>query len=211
MHLYLLCTHVPDLTQGYRVPKAGTSLFMLCSPRSVLHIALLRGPLVPAEGPGAARRGATAAVGPGAVHRGARGGSRLHRLGPPPPPPWGTGPSAVGPAGGGRGRYIGLTALNIGSLCHEYRISMPRISDLCALNIGSTCLEYRISMPRISDLCLICASERQYSTHVFAEKSQAQQKMKSLFRKCLLNVKTDPDPIQYTKSGKCTIKTKNRN
>ena len=63
-----------------------------------------------------------------------------------------------------------LCALNIGSICLEYRISMPGISDiyqisalnigyLClehrdiyALNIGYLCLEHRISMLRISDI-----------------------------------------------------------
>jgi len=37
------------------------------------------------------------------------------------------------------------------ALCLEYRISMPRISDLYAWSIGYLCLEYPISMPRISD------------------------------------------------------------
>ena len=66
-------------------------------------------------------------------------------LGPPaegpPPPSWGPGPPAEGPRapaqpwataaaaagepGGGISKCIGLYALNIGSLCLEYRISMP--------------------------------------------------------------------------------------
>ena len=65
---------------------------------------------------------------------------RPRGLGGAPAPPWATAAAAaVGPGG----EVGGLYALNIGSLCLEYRIS--------ALNIGSLCLEYPISMPRISD------------------------------------------------------------
>ena len=50
----------------------------------------------PAEGPGAARRWATAPVGSGAVRRGAAGGAGA------PAPPWATALPPRGPGGGGR-------------------------------------------------------------------------------------------------------------
>ena len=78
-----------------------------------------------------------------------RGLGRPHRLGPPPPPAW-------GPGGEEKmlSKYIGPYASNIACLRLEYRISMPRISDLHASNIGSVCLEYRISASNIGPLCL---------------------------------------------------------
>ena len=87
------------------------------------------------DSPGAARRGARAAL------RGAA--------------------AAVGPGGGGYQNVLvsmpwisDLSASNIGSLYLEYRICMSRISDLYASNIESLCLEYRISALNIGSLCL---------------------------------------------------------
>ena len=39
-----------------------------------------------------------------------------------------------------------MYALNVGSLCLEYRTSVPRISDLYSLNLGSL-LAYCLGMP----------------------------------------------------------------
>ena len=118
LHVLYLCTFLPTYLPTF-------SLYQLF-PCEIL------GP--PTEGPGAARRGATAAaVGPGAARRRAwgalhreghrrrrgargrppRGLGRPHRLGPPPPPP---------SRGGGEGSFY---ALNIGALRLEYQISLP--------------------------------------------------------------------------------------
>ena len=89
-------------------------------------------------------------MGPATVCRGARGEvwGRQYRLGPPPPHPWGPGPSAVGP--GGRGGDVlasmpwvsDLYAPTFGPLFLGYRISMPRIWSFYASNIECLCLEY---------------------------------------------------------------------
>ena len=59
--------------------------------------------------------------------------------------------SAVGPGGEGRGR---AGRQIYWSLCFEYWISMPWISDLYASNSGCLCLEYRMSASNIGSLCL---------------------------------------------------------